>query len=144
MRRVLSLAVAVLLMCGALLADEGMWLYNAFPKDKVKGKYGFEPTQEFLDHLRLSSVRMGASASFVSPDGLVFTNHHVGAGCIHNISTGGKDYMKNGFYARNRAEEAECPGIEVSIQHRPVRRSAWPCRAWRRIARWARASAAKS
>jgi hypothetical protein len=92
-----------------------MWLYNAFPKDKVKAKYNFEVKQQFLDHLRLSSVRMGASASFVSPDGLVFTNHHVGAGCIHNISTGDKDYMKNGFYAKTRAEEAKCPGMEVSI-----------------------------
>jgi hypothetical protein len=115
MKRVLLLIMAVLLVGSTALADEGMWLYNAFPKDRVKAKYGFEPSQEFLEHLRLSSVRMGASASFVSPDGLVFTNHHVGAGCIHNLSTGGKDYMKSGFYARTPAEEAKCPGIEVSV-----------------------------
>src|SRR5271155_398822 len=88
-------------------ADEGMWLYNAFPKDKVKAKYGFEPTQQWLDHVRLSSVRFnnGGSGSFVSPDGLTFTNHHVGAQCVQQLSTGGKDYMKTGFYAHSQAEE---------------------------------------
>jgi hypothetical protein len=97
-------------------ADEGMWLYNAFPKDKVKGKYGFEPTQQWLDHIRLSSVRFnnGGSGSFVSPDGLTFTNHHVGAACIQELSTGGKDYMKTGFYAHTQAEEAKCPNLELN------------------------------
>jgi hypothetical protein len=63
------------------LADEGMWLYNAFPKDHVKAQYGFLPTQGWLDHVRLSSVRFnnGGSGSFVSAHGLTFTNHHVGA-----------------------------------------------------------------
>ncbi len=115
MKRLFALSLVAVLLCGAALADEGMWLYNAFPKDRVKAKYGFEVTQEFLDHLRLSSVRMGASASFVSPDGLVFTNHHVGAGCIHNISTPQKDYMKLGFYAATRAAEARCPGLEIAV-----------------------------
>ncbi len=97
-------------------ADEGMWLYNAFPKAKVKAKYGFEPGQEWLDHVRLSSVRFnnGGSGSFVSPDGLTFTNHHVGATCIQQLSTGGQDYMKTGFYARTRAEEAKCPNLELN------------------------------
>jgi hypothetical protein len=97
-------------------ADEGMWLYNAFPKDKVKAHYGFEATQDWLDHLRLSSVRFnnGGSGSFVSPDGLTFTNHHVGAVCIQELSTGGKDYMKAGFYARTQAEEAKCPDLELN------------------------------
>src|SRR5438477_5532392 len=97
-------------------ADEGMWLYNAFPKDKVKAKYGFEPTQQWLDHVRLSSVRFnnGGSGSFVSPDGLAFTNHHVGATCIQQLSTNGKDYMKTGFYAKTRAEEAKCPDLELN------------------------------
>jgi len=97
-------------------ADEGMWLYNAFPKEKVKSKYGFEPTQQWLDHVRLSSVRFnnGGSGSFVSPDGLTFTNHHVGAECIQQLSTGGKDYMKTGFYAHTQAEEAKCPDLELN------------------------------
>lgn len=97
-------------------ADEGMWLYNAFPKDKVKAKYGFEPTQQWLDHIRLSSVRFnnGGSGSFVSPDGLTFTNHHVGAECIQQLSTHGRDYIKEGFYARTQADEARCPDLELN------------------------------
>jgi Peptidase S46 len=98
------------------MADEGMWLYNAFPKDKVKAKYGFEPTQAWLDHVRLSSVRFnnGGSGSFVSPDGLTFTNHHVGATCVQQLSTHGHDYIKEGFYAKTQADEAKCPDLELN------------------------------
>jgi len=93
-----------------------MWLYNSFPKDAVKAKYGFEPTQAWLDHVRLSSVRFnnGASGSFVSSDGLAVTNHHVGSQCIHQLSTGGRDYMKTGFYAHSLADEAKCPDLELN------------------------------
>jgi len=111
---ILLSVIILLLLSTSAIADEGMWLYNAFPTAKVKAKYGFAPTQAWLDHLRLASVRMGASASFVSPDGLVFTNHHVGAGCVHNLSTADKDYIKDGFYAPSREQEPKCPGIEVS------------------------------
>jgi hypothetical protein len=98
------------------LADEGMWLYNAPPKDAIKAKYGFELTQQWLDHVRLSSVRFnnGGSGSFVSPDGLTFTNHHVGAECVQQLSTGGHDYIKTGFYAKTQAEEAKCPNLELN------------------------------
>ena len=99
-RAVLCFGIAVIL-AGIAPADEGMWLFNAFPKARVKAKYGFEPTQAWLDHVRLSSVRFnnGGSGSFVSPYGLAFTNHHVGQPCIQQLSTGSKDYMKTGFYA---------------------------------------------
>src|SRR5271157_4378560 len=99
------------------LADEGMWLYNAFPKDRVQKEYGFLPTQEWLDHLRLSSVRFnnGGSGSFVSADGLTFTNHHIGADCIEKLGTSGGDYMKTGFYAKTQAEEAKCPDLELNV-----------------------------
>ena len=125
MRRILStLSLLAFLLIGSLaLCDEGMWLYNAFPKEKVKARYGFEPSQAWLDHARLSSVRFnnGGSGSFVSANGLTFTNHHVGAECVQQLSTGGKDYIKNGFYARTRAEEAKCPNLElnqlVGIEH---------------------------
>ncbi|HEY6372879.1 MAG TPA: S46 family peptidase [Candidatus Sulfotelmatobacter sp.] len=97
-------------------ADEGMWLYNAPPKDKIKAKYGFEVTQAWLDHLRLSSVRFnnGGSGSFVSANGLTFTNHHVGAQCVQQLSTEGHDYIKTGFYAKTQAEEAKCPNLELN------------------------------
>jgi len=94
-----------------------MWLYNAFPKDKVKAKYGFEPTPAWLDHVQLSSVRFnnGGSGSFVSPDGLTFTNHHVGAVCVQQLSAHGHDYIKEGFYAKTRAEEGKCPDLELNV-----------------------------
>jgi hypothetical protein len=99
------------------LADEGMWLYNAFPKDRVQKQYGFAATQEWLDHLQLSSVRFnnGGSGSFVSADGLAFTNHHVGADCIEKLATSGHDYMKTGFYAKTQADEAKCPDLELNV-----------------------------
>lgn len=108
--------IMTLALSGLAFADEGMWLFNAFPGDKVKAKYGFQPSQEWLDHVRLSSARApNGSSSFVSPDGLIFTNHHIAQECIHDLSTGGKDYMKNGFYAPTRAEEPKCPGVEFVV-----------------------------
>jgi Peptidase S46 len=112
------LSVLILALAAPLaLADEGMWLYNAFPKEKVKAQYGFLPTEEWLDHVRLSSVRFnnGGSGSFVSADGLTFTNHHVGADCIQKLSTAGTNYMKTGFYAKTQAEEARCPDLELNV-----------------------------
>src|SRR5499427_8534365 len=117
MKRLFSIALAcALLSSAATVADEGMWLYNAAPKDKIKATYGFDLTQEWLDHVRLSSVRFnnGGSGSFVSPDGLTFTNHHVGAGCVQQLSTEGHDYIKTGFYAKTQAEEAKCPNLELN------------------------------
>src|SRR3569832_1652784 len=87
-----------------LRGDEGMWLYTNPPREYLMSKYGFEPSQEWLDHLRLASVRCnsGGSGSFVSADGLVMTNHHVGADDLQTLSTPEKDYIKLGFYAQPR------------------------------------------
>ncbi|MGC1449969.1 MAG: S46 family peptidase [Candidatus Sulfotelmatobacter sp.] len=117
MKRFFCVLIAFSFICSTLAsADEGMWLYNAPPKDTIKARYGFELTQEWLDHIRLSSVRFnnGGSGSFVSPDGLTFTNHHVGAGCVQQLSTQGHDYIKTGFYAKTQAEEAKCPNLELN------------------------------
>ena len=107
----------VVLATPLTFGDEGMWLYNAFPGERVQKEYGFLPTQAWLDHLQLSSVRFnnGGSGSFVSADGLAFTNHHVGAECIQQLATSGTDYMKTGFYAKTRAEEAKCPDLELNV-----------------------------
>ncbi len=106
----------VLSLSSVAVAEEGMWLYNAVPKDKLKALYGFEPTQDWLDHMRLSSVKFGGgSGSFVSPNGLVMTNHHIGAGCINAVSTTAKDYMKTGFYAPTPTEEVKCPNMTVQV-----------------------------
>ncbi len=117
MKRFLTILLACTFICSTLAtADEGMWLYNAPPKDRIKAKYGFELTQPWLDHVRLSSVRFnnGGSGSFVSPDGLTFTNHHVGARCVQQLSTEGRDYIKTGFYAKTQADEAKCPDLELN------------------------------
>jgi hypothetical protein len=116
-KRNLSVVLVMILVLSTFAtADEGMWLYNQAPKDKIKAKYGFDLTQAWLDHVRLSSVRFnnGGSGSFVSADGLTFTNHHVGAGCVQQLSTEGHDYIKSGFYAKSQAEEAKCPNLELN------------------------------
>ena len=117
MKRFLSICLALSFSFSTVAsADEGMWLYNEAPKEKIKAKYGFELTQAWLDHVRLSSVRFnnGGSGSFVSRDGLTFTNHHVGAACVQQLSTEGHDYIKTGFYAKTQADEAKCPNLELN------------------------------
>jgi hypothetical protein len=109
----------LLFLCALALpavADEGMWLFNQFPKDQVKEKYGFEVTDPFLENLRLASMRIGGgSGSFVSPDGLVFTNHHVASDCISKVSSSQHDYVKDGFYAATRQQELKCPDLEANV-----------------------------
>src|SRR6266436_2708948 len=101
----------------ACLADEGMWPVNQFPKDAVKKRYGFETTDAFLHHIQLASVRFnnGGSGSFISPEGLLFTNHHVGRDCIQKVSDAQHDYVANGFYAASPADERKCPDLEVNV-----------------------------
>src|SRR6516164_9636990 len=87
----------------AAIAEEGAWLYTAAPKPRIKAKYAFDVTAAWLDHLRLSSLRFAdGSGAFVSADGLVLTNQHVASACLHDLSTADHDYVKNGFYAKNR------------------------------------------
>ena len=97
-------------------AEEGMWLLNNFPTQKVQEKYHFTATQPWLDHVRLSSARLagGCSASFVSQNGLVLTNHHCAHACIEQLSKAGKDYVASGFYAKTEQEEVKCPDIEIN------------------------------
>jgi hypothetical protein len=100
-----------------LAADEGLWLFNEFPVNRVKAKYGFEVTPAFLDHIRLSSTRLYpyGSGSFVSPRGLVFTNHHVASNCIQKLTTAEHNYMRDGFLAKSLEDEQPCPDLEVNV-----------------------------
>ncbi len=112
------LAIALLSLCSAAaFADEGMWTFNGFPAEAMKKKYGWAPDQQWLDHVRLSSVRLarGCSASLVSPDGLVMTNHHCSRDCIDQLSSKQKDLVKNGFFAKTAKDELKCPDMEANI-----------------------------
>ena len=116
-RKIIPLSLALVAAALPGFADEGMWLLNRFPKEELKKKYGITLTDQFLQNLQMSSVRFnsGGSGSFVSADGMLFTNHHVGAECIYKVSTKENDYMKNGFTAASRAEEKACPDLEVNV-----------------------------
>ena len=112
----LSLAALIVSMSGTSAADEGMWLFNDLPKDYLKEKYGFEPTDAWADQLMKSCVRfnVGGSASFVSSNGLVLTNHHVASDTLYKLSDKQNDYAKNGFLARSMEQELKAPDLELN------------------------------
>ncbi len=99
------------------LGDEGMWTFHNPPVKKLKDEYGFDLTQEWLDHVRLSSVRFnsGGSGSFISGNGLVLTNHHVASESIHKLSSDVSDFLDNGFHAKTQADELKCPDLELNV-----------------------------
>jgi hypothetical protein len=116
-RLVACAGLLCLLLAAAAAADEGMWTFDHPPTKQLQERYGFTPGREWLDKVRLAAVRFmdGGSGSFVSADGLMLTNHHVGLACIQNVSTADKDYVTNGFLADSRAQEPACPGYEVNV-----------------------------
>ena len=116
MRKTLFLAAAAALAAPAL-ADEGMWTFDAFPAAKMQAAYGFAPDQAWLDRVRGAAVRLtgGCSASVVSAEGLVLTNHHCVVDCAQNLSTPTEDFVKAGFAAADRAAERKCPGQQAEI-----------------------------
>jgi hypothetical protein len=97
-------------------ADEGMWTYDNFPAAKMRAQYGWAPDAAWLEHARLSSIRLaqGCSASLVSPDGLVMTNHHCARACLSALADASHDYVAEGFSALTAAEEKPCPALEAN------------------------------
>src|SRR5688500_12755892 len=100
----------------ATRGDEGMWLLDDLPKELLDERYGFVPSDEWAKHIMLSSVRFssGGSASFVSSNGLVLTNHHVAADTLHKLSTPENNIYENGFLARTPDEELKAPDLELN------------------------------
>lgn len=98
-------------------SDEGMWLLNDPPRERLKEKYGFELTDTWLEHARLASVRFnnGGSGSIISPNGLLITNHHIGADSLQKLSTPDRDLFRDGFYAKTQADELKCQDLELNV-----------------------------
>ena len=116
-RRILQFVVAFAAVGVVLHADEGMWTFDNPPTAAIQQKYGFTVTPAWLEHLRLASVRLndGGSGSFVSPDGLLLTNHHVALGQLQKSSSPEHNYVADGFYARTRADEMKTTDLEINV-----------------------------
>src|ERR1051325_2174349 len=115
-----SIAMAISLIATAPFsthADEGMWLFNDPPRKLLQERHNFDVTDAWLEHVQKSSVRFnsGGSGSFVSEDGLVMSNHHVGADTLQKVSTQEKDYLKNGFMAKTLQEEIPAKDLELNV-----------------------------
>jgi hypothetical protein len=107
----------VLAAVPAMRAEEGMWTFDNPPTKQLQEKYNFTATQQWLDHVRLSSVRLndGGSGSFVSADGLLLTNHHVARFQLQKNSSPEHDYLRDGFYASTKDQEMKSPDLEINV-----------------------------
>ncbi len=116
MTRIL-LALTALSLSIVALADEGMWTIDNFPADAVAETYGVDVGDDWLRKAQLATTRLenGCTGSFASPDGLLLTNNHCTWGCIRNLSTDERNLSDEGFMARTRGEELQCPGQQVSV-----------------------------
>jgi len=104
-------------LCGAAAAEEGMWTFDNPPRALLQERYGFSPDAAWLERVRLASVRFndGGSGAFVSPHGLLLTNHHVAVGQLQKMSSAEQDYVQGGFYARELADEIKAVDLELNV-----------------------------
>jgi hypothetical protein len=112
----LTLLITAINIAVPAFADEGMWTYDNFPTAKMQAKYGWAPDAAWLDHARLGSIRLtlGCSASLVSSEGLVMTNHHCARQCLADLADAEHDYIAKGFHAATLADEKKCPAMEAN------------------------------
>jgi V8-like Glu-specific endopeptidase len=119
MRLTLALAAvaATFAATAPAAADEGMWTFDGVPTDAIRSAYGWAPDKQWLDRTQASAVRLtgGCSASFVSSEGLILTNHHCVISCLQNLSTADNDLVAAGFNAADRPREPQCPGQQAEV-----------------------------
>jgi hypothetical protein len=115
--KLVSISLVFLMSYTTTSADEGMWLFSNPPKKLLKEKYKFEPSEAWLKNVQQSAVRFnsGGSGAFISPDGLVITNHHVGADALQKLSAKDNDLLQKGFYAKTRDDEIKCLDLELNV-----------------------------
>lgn len=117
MQRFISTLFLALLGTAAVHADEGMWTFDNAPKAAIKQKLGVQLTDAWLQQVQRSITRLesGCTGSFISPEGLVLTNHHCIAQCLAELSSQTQDYLGAGFNAASRSAERQCPGEIISV-----------------------------
>jgi hypothetical protein len=110
-------ALLALALFSPVAADEGMWLFNAPPKQRLQADYAFNLQQNWLDHVMRACVRFnnGGSGAFVSANGLVVTNHHIGSDALQKLSKPGRDLVQQGYLAKSQAQELACPDLELNV-----------------------------
>jgi hypothetical protein len=116
MRRSAPVVLVLCILASIAHADQGMWLFTSPPVKLLKDRYGFEPDKDWLEHVQKSSVRFPrGSGSFVSPNGLVMTNHHVGRDTLVKLGSKERNIARDGFYAMTHADELKCPDLELVV-----------------------------
>ena len=116
MKQVTIAATLALLTSSAAFAGEGMWTPDNLPAKQLQDKYKFTPDKKWAEHAQRAALRLagGCSGSFVSPTGLVLTNHHCVNSCVQQLSTADKDFIASGFFAKEQKDEIKCPEIELN------------------------------
>ncbi len=110
----LALLASLPLSSPPAFSDAGMWTFHDFPRELVKGRYGVDINPAWLDRVRTATIRLSnCTASFVSADGLMLTNHHCAEACLDEHSSPEQNLLRTGFLARTRDQELKC-GTQVA------------------------------